>query len=69
LFIGISVLGASLPHTFSLGQAQCSISLLCCLCVMMVHCLFSVLQGSLALGAALAQEMSFVIYYLPCFWE
>jgi hypothetical protein len=36
----------------------------------MVPC-FAILQGSLTLGAAhwLAQEMNFVICYLPCFRE
>jgi hypothetical protein len=59
-----------LLHPLSLGQVQCSISPLCCPCVMMVPCLFFSSVGQLGFGCcSLAQEMSSVIHYLPCFGE
>jgi hypothetical protein len=42
----------------------------CCQCVMMVHCLFFNFVGQFGFGCcSLAQEMSSVICYLPCFRE
>jgi hypothetical protein len=60
-----------MPHPLSLGQGHCSVSSLPPLSVCyMVHCLFFNFAGQFDFGCySLAQEITFVICYLPCFRE
>jgi hypothetical protein len=60
----------SLPCPLFLGQVQCSISPLCCLCFVTACCLFFSFVGQFSFGCCLlAQDMSSVIHFLPCFGD
>jgi hypothetical protein len=72
LFTGISMLGTYFfaPSPFPCGRVSVLSVLPCSQCVMMVHCLFFNFAGQFDFGCcSLAQEMSSVIHYLPCFRE
>jgi hypothetical protein len=71
-FTRISMLGAYFfapPNFYGSGSVSHQLSHYC-QCVMMVHCLFFNFVGQSDFGCcSLAQEMSSMIHYLPCFRE